>query len=304
MTMVRGQFNNKLFKGALDRVFNIGYESIPAKRQMFFNTEGDTQAEVQQLGMIGIGNFTTKSELGTFSETEFKSGLETRYVHVRYGLAMRVSKECMDDMKFGQVNKAVNLFGASATVTQEILAADQFNSGFSGTWNPGVAVPFFSAAHLLDDGVSTSSNLLTATVSPVNNDVSVTGVQRMMTLIRKTLSPRGWKMTFMPRTMILPAEQEYVAKEVLRSTDRPDTAERATNVISGVVKDEVWDYLTSATAWFVECSQHEMWWYNREALKTDVEDIAQTGGDKFYWAAFRMSCGPADWRGIYASSGT
>lgn len=300
MPMVRGQLNSKLLKGALDRVFWPALQEISPKYPTYYHVESDDQAEVQQLGMIGIGQLRPKTEAGVFTEAEFKSGLESRFVHTRLGLGMRISKELLDDEKEGTVKKGTQLFARATVYTNEMLGAIPFNRAFDPAypWNPGVSTALCSATQALDDG-TTFSNLLGTPA-----DFSLESAKLMATLMKKTPDPKGIRANYRAVRLIAGIDYEWTALEVLRSIDRPDTADRATNVFKGYVEfDGGWDYLTDDDAWFFQAQYHELYWFNRQALRTGVETIAQSGGDQFYWCDERVSNGPADCRGLCGTPG-
>jgi hypothetical protein len=280
--IVRGQFNSKLFKGELDRIFWQGYNAFPTTYQKIFHKETDDQAEVTQLGMVGFGG-----------------------VHVRYGLGMRVTHEVLSDMKYPQTAKAVTLFGRSAVIVEEAVTVAIFNNAFNTSypWHPDVgAIPLISAAHVLADGVNTTSNLLGTAA-----DLDVTPLGLMTTLLEsQQVDPIGVGTPYTVRNLIVAPANKYLAMELLRSSDRPDTAERATNVLKGIANLVVWNGLTDADAWFMDSADNELYFYTREALDTDVETIAQTGGkrgDKFYFADERFSTLIADFHGIVGTPG-
>lgn len=298
--IVRGQLNEKIFRGELDHQFWNGYDTLPAMYQQFYHVQGSSKADEQHMGMVGFGAMRSKSEYGSISEVDFTTGLETRYTHLRYALGMRVSYEVLKDHRFGVVAKAVRLFGRSAIVTKETLAALRFNRAFNGSyvWNPGVSVPLISTSHLLDDGITTVSNRL----SP-DADFDTESLQAMATLVRSAVDQAGVKTGYRLDKIVGAPANQFIFKEILTSTDRPDTAERATNVMKNYVTDLTWDYLTDDDAWFGMSNDHGLYWYDRDPLSTDEEPIAQTGGDRFYMAHMRCSCGPDDWRGIWGTSG-
>lgn len=301
MTMVRGQFNIKLFKGALDRVFWKGYDTLPAMYPQLFNVQSSNQAEEQMLRMVGFGALRRKYELGRISEEEFASEKEFRFIHLDYALGLRISRNFIKDEKYGQIQRAVNLFARSATVCNETLASSIFNNAFSSSypWQSSLSEALIQI-HTLNDGVTTSTNLL---ATPA--DFSAESLPLMATTARAIKNPEGILFPQRWTTLLGAPSNEYIFKEVLRSSDRPDTAERATNVMKGMFTDMTWDYLTDADAWFLlaDKPERELWWFDREKLNTASEAIPGTGGDMFYYAQQRNSCGVSGWEWICGTPG-
>ena len=65
----------------------------------------------------------------------------------------------------------------------------------------------------------------------------------------------------------MPQELSWLAKELVRSTERPDTSDRAINAFQDDdLRVVVWPYLTDADAWFLmaEPSMHNIRSYWRE----------------------------------------
>lgn len=299
MTMVRGQFDAALFEQNLREVFGLGYADIPSTYEQVYNVQSSSMAAEEDMGMIGLPAMAIKRELGTFAKAEFKSGLKTRYEHVRYGLSLSISYELIRDMKYDQIQRAISQFGRSAKVTRETLGATYINNAFTVAWHATPNKPLLSTTHPLETG-GTWSNRLT-----VDSDPSIDALQDILTLSRLTPDNRGILIALEPVEALIPVQLEFLMMELLTSTNRPDTADRATNVIANKLKVRPWRYLTDPDAWFVTCrkSDHMLKWYDRDPLETGMETIAQTGGDRFYWAAFRSSCGASDPRGIYGTPG-
>jgi phage major head subunit gpT-like protein len=297
--MVRGQFDIALFEQNLKEVFGLGYADVPSMYEQLFNVSGSSMAAEEDLGMIGLPAMARKKELGTFSKAEFKSGLKTRYEHLRYGLSLSISYETLRDMRYGQVDRAIRQFGRSAKVTRETLGAAVLNNAFTAIWHATPNKPLLATDHPLETGGTWANRLA------VDSDPSIASIQDMLTLVRQTPDQRGILIAMKGVDIWVPNELDFLVRELLTSTDRPDTADRATNVLNGLLNIKVWDYLTDADAWFITTrkADHMLKWYDRDPLETGLEEIAQTGGDKFYWAAFRSSCGASDPRGVYGTPG-
>jgi len=105
-----------------------------------------------------------------------------------------------------------------------------------------------------------------------------------------------------PTRLVVPPDEEYNAKEILQSAGRPDTANRADNVIKGALTEFVYDYLTDTNNFYIlaDKSQHKLKSFNREAF-----DVREFFDDKtrMNWvqAAMAFSYGFSHWIGTYAS---
>jgi hypothetical protein len=298
-SQVRGQFNEKLFTSNLNKVFGLGYKDYPAKYTEVFNTENTDRWFVENISMVGIGPMAQKNELGPIAPQNIMSGWLVRYDMLRYATALSFSYELIKDMRYGQIAKATKLFGKSAMITRELLASNYLNTGFTTNWHATDAVPFFSTAHKLQDGSATT----VANTFTVQADLSLTSLQQAMDGIANWVDNKGNKTVYTPQNLWFGVGQRWAAEEYLKSPDRPDTANRAINVMQGTVTPKLWHYIDDQDAWFIQCSEHSLMWYDRDPLETGSEMVPMSAGDMFYYATFRCDCGADDWRGWWGSTG-
>jgi hypothetical protein len=106
-----------------------------------------------------------------------------------------------------------------------------------------------------------------------------------------------------PTRLVVPmAEVMHVAKEILSSPDRPDTANRATNISQNEVSIDVWRYLTDSDSWYLLDDQHQITclWTQRADKKTeyDAKKRITTSNSRMIFALFFK-----DWRHTWGSTG-
>jgi hypothetical protein len=304
-TMVSNNLNIELFKTNLREAWGLEQKEYPVMYTEAFHTETSRKKFEETLSMVGIGPFQTKQEMGKVPMQNIMSGWLTRFTHVRYASGMSFSHELQQDELYGQVKSSMKLFSRSERITRELLGSAFFNSAFTGTWNANdvvnsTAQPFCSNTHKLIG----NSAIYGANRPPTDMDISPTALAIHNTLIRRTVDNKGIQTFYQGSELWHPPEMEWEVAELLRSTDRPDTANRATNVFKGMYGGKVWNFLTNPYAWFVKCTEHRATWYDREPLETKDEEIPQTMGDVWFGAAFRSSCGADDWRGWVGTSPT
>ena len=115
-----------------------------------------------------------------------------------------------------------------------------------------------------------------------------------------------------PNALILPPDIEEDAWEIVRSTGRPDTANRAENFYNGQFELYVWDFLSTgisggdANNWFMADSRlmkMNLIWYQRTPLEV-FGDGNLFAGTRRIGGYFRSSHGVKDWRWIYGHNVT
>lgn len=297
---VRTGFSDLFFTDALPVLENVvmeKYNSYPDMIGQVFNVESSDKWGEQSTSITGFGLAPTKAENAQVSYDEFYQGFDKTYTHTTYALAFRVSKEMIDDEKWGVVRKASQALGRSMFNTRQITAAAVFNGGASDTGPDGVSL--INASHPLVGG-GTSSNTLSAAA-----DLSVTSLRAMIQVMEDVVDDRGLLLNINPRWLLIPNELRWDAEEILKSSLRPDNANNAVNAFQTVSIDYlVWNYLTDPDAWFMlsDKGEHSLMFYEREGVNTgsDVDWEADASKTKI---RCRFSLGYDDFRGVTGTYG-
>lgn len=300
MPNTRSQFQRLMFPGLRDFIFR-GFKEKPEQFGTMFNVMSSDSAFEEDMIAAGVGLFRQWDELTESSEDRFVPGLEKRYDHVDYGLRMGFSEQFIRDTKINIANDRGRDMGFSCRQTKEILVADVFNSGFSTNGYDGV--PLFSASHPITRGGGSGgqlqSNLLSTAAS-----VSTVSVRAMMTMFRLFVDETGVRLiSLTPKWLWHHPAHEWDVLEILKSAGRPDTANRADNVIRNRLEPFTWDYLTAQGPWGMttDKSEHKLKVYNRVNFKTRTfqEDKTET---QWVQARFAFSYGYSHYLGTVASN--
>ena len=275
--MTRAQFQRTLFPGIREIVTKT-YREKPGQFMVFYNMLRSTSAFEEDYTMAGVGLLQRWDEDTEVPSDRMYPGLSIRYDHIEYALKIPFSRVFIRDGKYPIWNERGRELGFSARQTEEVLHADLWNNG--NTTNGYDGVPLFSASHPLirggGSGGQLQSNIL-ATPSTLN----VASLRDMLTQSRLIFDETGVRrIQVIMRKLMVPPQLEFVAKEIVNSTGRPDTANRADNVTKGSLEVHVWDYLLNAKAWFMQAekSQHKIKHYDREKfnLRTYMEENTET----------------------------
>ena len=196
--------------------------------------------------IASFGAVPIKVEGADVAYDDLAQGYDKKYQPDTYELAFMTSKEALDDEQEETVSDAARALGNSQTYTYNADHADLYNNGFTSTTGSPDGVVLFSASHPLIGGGNGSNILGTAA------DLSVQSMRDLLNVCADTVDDAGKLLHWRPKTLLLPQELGWLGKELVRSTERPDTADRAINAF----RDDnlnviVWPYLTDPDAWFL-----------------------------------------------------
>lgn len=170
----------------------------------------------------------------TLEETAWRTG---KYKEPFDNLA-----DLMDSIKFLKDQTMVNFInnGTTDSLSTNIVEAD------------GTARALFSTGHVYEDGSGTWSNLLSLGVPPTPDIVYRVANEYLGRLKDNVGSFISWPNEFQIITPSATPSFGLAADEVVMSLDRPDTANRATNVVrqSMRLSHRRLNNLTSTTKWY------------------------------------------------------
>lgn len=226
----------------------------------------EVEVEMKMLGLAQIRPEGSPTAQGTMAQE-----IVTTYIHQYVALSFSITRQAIKDnlyrTKFPMMVKSLK---NSMAQTKEILGASILNNGFSTAQLGGDGVPLFSALHPIAGGPGTYANRLTtaADLSEASLESAIIGIQQFRDqagLIVKTV----------PKKMIVPPQNQFVAERLLGSSFRTNTANNdisATYSLSSIPDGyRVNQFLTSPTFWMILTdAQDGFKHYIREAVETDV----------------------------------
>lgn len=304
---IRTQFTDFYLENqlpAIDAVIFSRFEKQKSKMDRIYNVK-DSQRSIEQT--VTVAGFGTMSQVAEGSPTIYDDpiqGFDKTYKHTQFSLGFRTTRVAMDDDRFGLISKLAGELGRSAYETIEVQAANTLNNGFSSSFPGPDGKALFATDHPLLGG-GTQANKPTTDV-----DLDIPGLQSALTTFRGFIDDRRKRIQVTPKTLVVPKELEFAAKEILGGVWRADTANHTINSFLDRADDGsfdqyvVWNYLTSATAWFVlgEKEDIELRWYWRERFST-IHDIDFDSRSIKTAGWMRFSFGWSDYLGIYGSNG-
>lgn len=310
MTMIRSNFSDFVLEDALPALEKITEDLLkgfPMEHETLFNIGSMDKSIVQHSGVSGIPAVGQVAEGAEFPIDSMVQAYDKTFTAYKYGVMMAISEELLEDAAIDVFKRRPQQLARSMDEAIKIAAAGVFNNAFSTT-GPDGKVLCASDHPLAYPGAGTSSNLLSTPA-----DLSQSAIEDMVTVMRQAKDNSGKKVNVRAKYLVVPAELEFLAHELLESEMKPQastassiTEENMVNAVKsryGLIP-VVMDYLTDADAYFLMADKgsHDLWWYwrKRPEVSTDAEfksDIA-LAKIKARWAV-----GFADWRGIVGTPG-
>lgn len=316
MTMVRGTWSQLMAPG-LHATFTQ-FLQLRQREEEFskiFNMETSDKAYEDEVEFAGLGPMPSKPEGQSVVYQDAIQGGTKRYLHEAYALGVRSSWELYDDDQYGLIQQIPKALARSAHFTKEQQAWNVFNLGFTTvTTTDGVSL--FNSEHPLLGGTAATDvgpgvdNVIYAAGTYPNRpdtdiDLSFTAIQLAINQFERLIDGTGIPVQLRPRTLIIPPELKWIAREILGSSYKPYTAD---NEINSLLKEDlnyfISHYLTSATAWFLVCEKdaHALKFMTRKELDEDFADDFDTRSIKQI-SFMRFSVGATVWEGTWGSDG-
>lgn len=278
MTMNRNAFADALapgFRQIFMDALKFG-ELPPVINRVYNMPTAPKAAYVDDSYVTGFGLVPSKAEGEGSTYDDVIQGLDKRYTFDTYSLAYRVTKEMMEDERYGLMAKMPKALGRSMRATVETDGANMFNRGFSSSYTGADGKELFATDHPLVGGGTQKNELTTAA------DLSATSYEQALIDIGDTTDDRGILLNLTPKKLVIPNELDWTAQKLFNSTQDPDSAENAINPANNSkLETIVWNYLTDPDAWFILCDEHELNWFWRIQPEHYQGDDFDTDDAKF-----------------------
>lgn len=307
MASVRPQWPDVL-DPAFRKVYGDEIRQLAPVGMTIFNVDTSVKNIEKDTSATGLSKLSQLSEGQSIVYEDPVEGFDVTYAHRKFGVGTSISQELYEDDQFGVMRRRATDLANAKIRTQEQIAADIFNYGF--TTGGGGYAPFtgpdslslFSTVHNREDGGATQSNSITG-------DLNEENLENVLVSMRQTLDGKGQGMFVEPDTLLVPPALEKEAKILLQSSGRVGTTNNDINPYQGVLQLKCWNYLSAAfggsdTAWFVyDRKVHQLNWFNRSDRGIEGPDWDFDTKTARWSLIVRWSNGWSNWRGIYGSKG-
>jgi len=244
----------------------------------------------------GPGMLSFKAENAAIVAGQIKQGPIKRVQAATFAGAIQISREAVKDVKYKKVVSAATSIGRATRLTPEYLFAQFLDRSFDSNF-PVTAdgVELCSASHLLPDGVTTVSNILTAAA------LSESSLEDMLTALRTVPGPDGMLSPEEDKQLIVPSALHNLAEKLNRTPQSLGSNYNDVSVVKGT-KVMTFDFLTNQTRWFIQTTNmNGIFWDYRERPEFIRDNVALTLQAVFV-AFFRAMWGCEDFRGIFGSN--
>jgi hypothetical protein len=279
-------------------IFDDTYKSLDEMRPLFFNVAQARKGADEKMSQLGeLGDMQPFD--GQFEYDAAYQGYDVTATHKEWGLGMQVKNTLIDDDLFNVMDRQPAKLARAASRTLENHSSRILTMAFSLDnlfYSHSEGVPLCSNSHTTTSGASTATgfdNLGTAALS-------ATAVASNRIQMRGFRGDRGQRINVMPNELWISPDLYETAYEIVSSLGKVNTADNNANVHYGQYTIYEWNYMSSATDWFMTDSmarKENALWFNRKpvdfANTTEFETLVRK------WRVYaRYSYMWVDWRWI------
>lgn len=298
MVMVRGAFGKSIAPG-YRKVFFETYKQRPVEGRKLVNSKTSKRAYEEEFPIAGLGPLLVKVEGQSVSYDDATEGEAKRYTWTTYGRGFRITMEMMEDDLYGVMgNKMSKALGRSARNNEEIIMHLPYNNAFNTAVNGFVAGEALCGTHTSIKGV------VQANAPTVPVDFGLLAFQAAIEHFDNMLDETGLPMMIMPKILVHGVGDQWIVKQILKSSSLPGTNQNDVNPVAGVgiTPHMSHNFIIDPDAWFILGDEHDVNYYERRPLSFSNTDDFDSGDAKFK-AHRRNGSGFGDWRGIYGTPG-
>lgn len=298
MTMNRGGLSYLMAPGFRKIVFET-YKERPIEGSKITNNNSSKKAYEEDFPIAGFGTLQAKPEGGSIIYQDGVQGSKKRYTWTTYGLAYRITQEMYDDDLYGIMGgRFAKALGRSARNNEEIIHHLPFNNAFSTSY-----IGFEAGVSLCSTSHTTLRGATLANRPASDTDFGLIPLQAGIEHFASLTDEAGIPALFIPRRLIYSPGDHWLVSSVLKSQMLPGGNLNDINQVAHEgISPHMSHYMTDADAWYLQCDQHDVNYFDRRPFTFANFDDFDTGDAKFKGTR-RNGSGFGDWRGIYGSSG-
>lgn len=260
-----------------------------------------TGPDITTASLSGLGPLELKPEGQAMTKDQVIEQFKKTFVAQAYGKLVDISREVLDDERWGFAQEIGILFASAVAQREEIDALGPFNDAPVGaTYKGEDGLSLANAAHVNVDGGNSQSNTGT-------NALDSDGVKAARTVGQKWTSYEAdERLPVVFDEILTTVDQADDALTLVTSTLKPGSQNNDNNIYQGLYKIMSTPYLNDASqldtdVWFLMASarrRSNLLWYDRippELLSNAVFDtqVRQVGMYRRYINGFR------DWRWVH-----
>lgn len=238
----------RLLQLGINRIAGMEYKDKPMELDKIFETRKSEKAYEIDVSLSGMGLASLKPEGTSIGYDAEKQDFVTTYVHAVYALGTIITMEAKMNNKYRDlIGKAGKMLKRSLVHTDEQLAADVINNGYTTTGGDGKVL--FATDHVLGKGGSFSNRFTTFTA------LSQAAVEDALIAIEDFRDGAGLLVDARAVSLHIPRQLRFTADRILKSRFEPNSANTATiNPVSDIFPQgyHVNHRFTSSSDWFIK----------------------------------------------------
>lgn len=296
--MIRNQFTHQFFADALPvlkQIIEDSYKLPEDQIAKLFNVMQADRDILQSSQLSGLGLTPEIAEGASLQYDDLVQGYSKTYTPAKYRLAAKITEEMIEDGKEIDMARIAKEMGLSMQYTRQILMFSVLNNGFTTAGADGQFL--FDSDHPLYAAGGTDSNVGTA-------DLGITSLRDGLIAMRDTRNAQGLKRPKMARRLVVPVDSQFLAKELIESVQKPQTADNDVNTLPKL-EVSICDFLNLGSGVWVllaDKGEHDINFIQRSPMR--VSEDVDFDGDAFKIASReRFDVGYNDWRGTFGSPG-
>jgi phage major head subunit gpT-like protein len=297
MTIHTSNFGELLWPG-IKLLFGHKYKKQPTLYTKFVQMESSDKAFEKYQGVTTLGLAVEKTQGGNITFADPTLGYQGLITNVSYGLATGITREMYDDDQYGYVRKVPGMLAEAVRKTEETVAHNLLNNGFTSGYNTADGVTIFSTSHKTMDGSATFQNTPTTSV-----DLSQTALENAEILIAKFVDEKGLPIVAKGVKLVVPVDSRFIAEKILKTSKEVDTANNTINPMSDAYSLIVSPYITDADSWFIITDVPDgLIFQRRTETETDKDGEFTTLNMRFS-VYTRFGAGVVNPRGVFGCAG-
>ena len=292
-----GNFAELLWPGIAEIWGDVYNDYAPLYEKVYEMKKSDKRFEKEQ-GVTGFALVGVKTEGNSIPFSDPLQGYQKEYTESTYAMGVAISRELAEDEQYNYINSIPKKLARSLRQTEETLAWNTFNNGFSSSYLGADGVALFSSSHNLVGG-GTYRNQLSTT-----SDLTQTTIEQMMQDISDLVDDQSLKINLRPRCLVVPTQVQFRARKIIESPYVTGSNDNDKNPIPGILSDLIVSpWLTDNDAWFIvtDCDDG-LTWYDRRAAEIIRDNEFDTQNLKIATTK-RFSLGWTNPRGVFGTAG-
>jgi len=278
----------------LSIVFDDQYRQFESMIGAVATVKDATQGTEYDLETGDIGEMSEFNE-GSIAFSSPTEGNKKSVTEVQWAQGIKATRQLLRNDLYNVLRNRAAALADSARDKRESIAASPFVDGFTASFTTGDGLSLFNTAHTNAQNALTQSNSGTSAFSP-------TAVEATRLLILKQRTNADSKMACRMDTLIVPADLEEKAYELIKSSGKVETANNNRNFHMGKYSLIVWEnYLSDANNWFAVDSKK----MKRHLILREWEPTQFFRSGEFdtmvskFASYMSLNISTVEWRGFY-----